>query len=146
MRLTEPDCHILVGSPREIASFKLMRLFDINCISLCIMDDADIVNTTSLIQEQITRPLKCKKILISSSSLAFASKYVENINNLVHNGDDGISQYFLKCGDVSVKFKAILSIYKCLVETNQQGIIFVQVRTMRTSSNEPNQLPKCTHQ
>lgn len=118
---------MLIGSPKEMASFKLMRIFDIEKISICVFDDADIVNTTALIKEQITRQLKCQKILVSSTSIAGATKYVGNLTMLLYEQNVKVEQYFLNCGDPSVKFKAILNIFHCLIEKNLQAIIFVQV-------------------
>lgn len=123
-------CHILVGAPADIIGFKMMRLFNIKDISLCVMDDADNIFATELFQNQIMKPL----ILHTSSRFVMLAahpfrpplvqrwKYVANLD--VPN----IKQYFLRVNNIADKLEAIIFIYKILKRTNTKGIVFCQVR------------------
>lgn len=47
--LKKLDCHVLVGTPKEMVSFQIMRLFNIEQITMCVIDDADAINTSKIV-------------------------------------------------------------------------------------------------
>lgn len=77
--LKKLDCHVLVGTPKEMVSFQIMRLFNIEQITMCVIDDADAINTSKIVQENIVLKLKaCRKILVSATSLRSAMVGIHN--------------------------------------------------------------------
>lgn len=126
------DCHVLVGSPKEMVSFKLMRLFNIEQVTLCVVDDADAVVTTNLIIDNIIKPLKmCRKVLISSTmgqtKVNFMVPYIAHSNNARAK----IFQGSAICKTNHEKLVAILTAYKAIAERNLQGIVFFEVKYSR---------------
>lgn len=123
-------CHILVGSPKEIVSFTIMRIFNIEKISMCVIDDADVVYTTNLMKDQVIKRLKtsCRKLMIT-----FSSGYHQLVRAPYALFDDkdfdiqvNIDHYYSKC-EVHTKFHIVEAVYAVLIEHHAQSIIFCSV-------------------
>lgn len=124
-------CHIVVGSPKEVVSLKIMRIFNIEDVSLCVIDDADVVCTTSLIKDHITNSVNnCRKILIASGgsySDVLARPYgVSNDREYLRDVNMNVEQYCIKC-PVATRFLVVETIHAMLVGKKAQGIIFCTV-------------------
>lgn len=54
----------MIGTPREIVSFKLLGLWKANQLKIVIFDDADMTATTELIKSQIIGilPTTCQQL------------------------------------------------------------------------------------
>lgn len=105
------DCHVVVGTPKELVSFKIMRIFNIEKITLCVFDDADTIITTKFVKDHVVKN-SCRKILVSS-----------NINKLdigfmvpydVHNDPTpmNVIQSYASCPSNCDKLQAILCAYE----------------------------------
>lgn len=120
------DCHILIGTPKEVAAFASVRVFNVENVSLLIADDADGVITTKLIQGQIMNRLKkCRKILLSAVSL---KSHVDGDYKLITvKRSSNISQHFMKMNDITEKFGVIMQVYNLLKTFGGQCIVFCNV-------------------
>lgn len=118
-------CHIIVGAPKEIVAYKIMRLFDVETISLCILDDADTINTTKLIQQHILNAVHGQIVMLAS--YRFRIHAVANCHFMEFSSPLNTKQYCLNVTDFSEKFEAISTIYNVLVKTKTKGIIFCNV-------------------
>lgn len=126
-------CHILVGTPKDLVSRKINRTFSIEKITMIVMDDADIVNTTQLVKQNVTKLVpNARKILLSAVSLDSAMHYIANCNTMVSHRDSmNVSQFSIKCPTIAEKFDAIVNIFQILRMTNDaQAIVFVNVNTI----------------
>lgn len=121
--------HVIVGTPKEIVAYRLMRLFDIEKIVLCILDDADAINTTKLIQQHILHQLQGQLIMLSS--YRFKLGPVTNCHRMEYLAPLNCIQYYLNVNDVCEKVEAIVEVYNVLVRTNTKGIIFCKVSTTK---------------
>lgn len=122
-------CHILVGAPKDIIGFKMMRLFNIEQISLCVLDDADTIYTTELFQKQIMQPLASNQLsrFVMLAAHRFQAPIVRKCEYIENLDDPNIKQYYLRANDVTEKLQAIIYIYKILKKTNTKAIVFCQV-------------------
>lgn len=121
-------CHILVGSPKEMVSLKIMRHFNIEQISLCVIDDGDVVCTTNLIKEHIIKNLEnCRLVLISSNVPAgILTPPYAMLNGRNCLLDMDVQQCYMKC-TVGTKFLVVESLHAMLLKENAQAIIFCSV-------------------
>lgn len=122
------DCHVLVGSPKEMVSFKIMRLFNIEQVTLCVFDDADAIVTTKLVKEHIIEPLNNRrKVLISSNiegtQIDFMMTYFFRSDIISVN----VKQCFAICPTNYEKLLAILTANEVIERLNVQGIVFFEV-------------------
>lgn len=124
-------CHILVGAPADIIGFRTMRLFNIEDISLCVLDDADKIYTTELFQKQIIKPLISRARFVMLSAHKFWPPIVRHYEYIENLDVPNIKQYFLQVEDIADKLQAIVFIYKILEQTNTKGIVFCQVSVFK---------------
>lgn len=62
-------CRILIGAPKEIVAFRIMRLFDYENITFCVFNDAESIITSQLVKQHIIQPLsdkKCRFVAVTS--------------------------------------------------------------------------------
>lgn len=122
-------CQVLVGTPKEVVSFKILRLFDIENVTMCILDDADTIVTTQLVKEQIVNAVKesCGFLLLqsghTSTKLDFFAPYDSSINICQQN----VEQFFVDCPSNVEKLKVALLMSMELIQLKLQGLIFVEV-------------------
>lgn len=120
---------VLVGTPKEMVSFKIMRLFNIEKVTLCVIDDADTIITSRLVKDQIVRALdKSCRILIVQSGLSttylnFIAPYDIHVDTCPLN----VEQFLVDCPSNVEKMKFALLVSKELARLNMQGFIFVEV-------------------
>lgn len=122
-------CHIIVGAPADIIGFKTMRLFNIEDISLCVLDDADKIYTTEIFQKQILKPLVSRQSsrIVMLASQEFRPPLVRNYQRIENLDNPNVKQYFLQIHDIADKLQAVILIYKMLKGKNSKGIVFCQV-------------------
>lgn len=111
-----------------MVSFKIMRLFNVEKITLCVVDDADTIVTSQLVKDQIMMALTKSRILIVQSAekglqLNFMAPYVQMKNDHPLN----VEQFFADCKSNVEKLKFAILFCKELIRNGQQGIIFVEV-------------------
>lgn len=101
---------ILIGTPKEMASLRILGGFDTDQIVLGIFDDADIEMTSDIVQTYLVKPLAAAQIVLTSATI--------NKNYGVHNAIevfvekeceilDNLSLYFIQCDDEYHKFKVM---------------------------------------
>ncbi|XP_055309062.1 DEAD-box helicase Dbp80-like [Sitodiplosis mosellana] len=124
------NCHVLVGTPKEMVSFKIMRHFNIEQISLCVFDDADTIVTTKLIKDHIIANLtQSRKVLMSSKiqfNINFAKPYAIKLDTTNVN----VKQCYTFCEDDGEKIIAVLAVNEILTTLKIQGIIFFETGEM----------------
>lgn len=137
--LKKLDCHVLVGTPKEMVSFQIMRLFNIEQITMCVIDDADAINTSKIVQENIVLKLKaCRKILVSATSLRSAMVGIHNCEIISGTEPKNMVQFFMKCPYPAMKLEAIQIVYKALVECGGKAIVFLNVIIQIFKCSIPN--------
>lgn len=108
------DCHILIGTPKEVAAFASVRVFNVENVSLLIAE-GQIMN----------RLKKCRKILLSAVSL---KSHVDGDYKLITvKRSSNISQHFMKMNDITEKFGVIMQVYNLLKTFGGQCIVFCNV-------------------
>lgn len=108
------DCHILIGTPKEVTAFASVRVFNVENVSLLIAE-GQIMN----------RLKKCRKILLSAVSL---ESHVDGDYKLITvKRSSNISQHFMKMNDITEKFGVIMQVYNLLKTFGGQCIVFCNV-------------------
>lgn len=118
--------HILVGTPKEISAYTMMRQFDIEKVKLCIFDDADEIMTTNIVKTNILNRLRnCKMVFLSATSL----RSVSTCDIIRYELPLKYTQFYIKTGnDITLKFDAVLDVYKNLMKCGSKAIVFCSVR------------------
>ncbi|XP_055326602.1 uncharacterized protein LOC129580317 [Sitodiplosis mosellana] len=123
------DGHIIVGTPKEIVSFSIMRNFNIEDIECIIIDDVDIVNTSDLFRSHVMGKLDRSALkMFIASQIHTAAPYGNDMEIVPEYGTRNITETFLNCADIVQKIKAIVTAYTVLVKYKSQGIIFFRTR------------------
>lgn len=124
------DCHVVVGTLKEVVSCKIMRNYNIEKVTLCVFDDADAIVTINLIKMHIIGNLtQCRKILMSSrirTNIDFMKPYTIQVDA----SPIKVKQCFANCNDDYEKLLAVLAVHEFLTSLNAQGIIFFEVRAI----------------
>lgn len=98
------DCHIIIGTPKEIVSLRLLGVFVTNSLKLVVFDDADSVAFSNLVKEQLIAklPTKCQKLFMSSHvNKLLGIGNVKEAKFLVDKTvwSKHIDNYFVKCNN-----------------------------------------------
>lgn len=120
---------MLVGTPKEMISFKMMRLFNIENATLCVFDDADTVVTTQLVKDHIVDAVNdsCRILLIHSGNASLKFDVIAPYDLHVNVCEQNIEQYFVDCPSNVEKLKLALLLSHELIRWNFQALIFVEV-------------------
>ncbi|XP_011301683.1 DEAD-box helicase Dbp80 [Fopius arisanus] len=135
--------HIIIGTPGKALDWSLkFRFFDLNKITVFVLDEADVMIATQGHQDQCIRihkmlPKTCQIMFFSATYekavMDFAEIIVDSpmIIRLLKEEEclDNIKQFYVNCQDMDEKYDAITTIYTNLTG---QAIIFCQTR--RTAS------------
>lgn len=116
--------HIVAGTPKEVASFSLMRIIDIEKLSLCIIDDADETYTTDVVKSCIANRLRCRTVMMSATSLK--SVLDRDYASVCTTISSSTKSFFIKT-EVTDKLQCIMNVYKMLMDSNAKAIIFCNV-------------------
>lgn len=140
-------CHILVGAPADIIGFKKLRVFSIEKITMCVLDDTEKIYSTDLFQSQVLRPLvmHTSARFVMLSAIPFRPPVVPKWTYIQNLDAPNIKQHFLRVDDIAGKLQAIIFIYKILEKTKTKGIVFCQVsyrHWMNLNSILPTNNPK----
>lgn len=125
------DCHIIVGTPKEIASCRILGYFEMKKIVLAIFDDADVITTTDLVQRHILRqlPANCQKMYISATSNMASLRYFTRTDTIKHispiNIPTTIEHHTIECD--TDKYEKLLSIVHSIVKHRGKVIVFCSV-------------------
>lgn len=122
-------CHVLVGTPKEMVSFKVMRLFSIENVTLCVFDDADTVITTTLVKDHVVNSVKdsCRILLIHSGKSSLQLDFIAPYEIHVNVDELNVEQFFVDCPSNVEKLKMALLLSHELIRLKLQGFIFVEV-------------------
>lgn len=102
---------VIIGTPKELVSLRILGGFDIGLIKVAIFDEADSVVTTDMVQRHLLKPLAsaASQVVLSSTTISSNCK-VENSIPLRLMSDDetipSLSEFFIKCVDDHHKFDA----------------------------------------
>lgn len=129
MRLGEKlDAQIIVGTPKEIVSFSIMRQFNIEDIEYIIVDDVDLVNTSDLFRFHVMEKLASSSVkMFIASQLRTSTTYSSRMEVISEPGNRNITETYLKCASITQKIRAIVSAYTVLKKYNAQGIVYFRV-------------------
>lgn len=122
-------CHVLVGTPKEIVSFKVLRLFDIENVTMCVFDDADTIVTTQLVKDNIVDAVKnsCRNFVIQSGKISMKLDFIAPYEIHANVCQQNVEQFFADCPTNVEKLKFALLMSLELVQLKLQGFIFVEV-------------------
>lgn len=107
-----------------------MRVFNIENISLCVFDDADIVSSTDLMKQQIVNSLdsECRKLVISfNSGFEYGSIVKPPYTAFKGENELNVDQCYMKC-EFATKIRIIAKIHDILAQHHAQAIIFCSVK------------------
>lgn len=102
--------HIVVGTPKDISSCRILGFYDLKKIELTVMDDADMIATSHNFVDHVLKqlPEKCQRI---ASSPLYNDNCLSNFNvqtlwikssELTH-----IKQFFVNSSDLNEKCRYI---------------------------------------
>ncbi|CAD1476007.1 unnamed protein product, partial [Heterotrigona itama] len=136
--------HIIIGTPGKVLDWAVkFKFFNLNKISVFVLDEADVMIATQGHQDQCIRihnttyrqlPRTCQMMFFSATYEPEVMKFAEIIVNnpliirLLKEEEslDNIKQYYVKCKDLDEKYAAITNIYGVI--TIGQAIIFCHTR------------------
>lgn len=117
---------IVVGTPKEIATARILGLFDMNKMEMVAIDDGDIITTAKLFIENILQPSQtfCQIFMVSSMFNANSMKHIE-LPAVIQFGSGGdipvnIKEFFVKCETKEEKYSAVANIYQQVVRSISQ--------------------------
>lgn len=118
--------HILFAAPREALNAK--HLIQFSQITLTVIDEADVVTTTRAVKDQLMRPLRHSKKLLTSNTTNKATEFMNDFKIVKHNIPIRIVHSYIRCQEVS-KAVAVVNVCKTLrdVIPNAQCIVFCRV-------------------
>lgn len=131
--------HVIIGTPGKVLDWAIkFRAFDLQKITVFVLDEADVMIAQQGHQDQCTRLHKnlsnqCQMMLFSATWDQRIMEFAEHIIaapitiKLKKEEEvlDNIKQYYVKCRDQNSKYEAISNIYGVI--TIGQAIIFCHV-------------------
>ena len=101
------DAHIVIGTPKELVSMRILGGFQMDKIKFAAFDDADVIVTSDMVQRHLINPLAHAQIVLSSTTIC--SNYgIENpITARLQPNDEilnNLSFNFVRCDDEYKKF------------------------------------------
>ncbi|XP_067217178.1 DEAD-box helicase Dbp80 isoform X2 [Linepithema humile] len=147
--------HIIIGTPGKVLDWgQKFKFFDLNKISVFVLDEADVMIATQGHQDQCIRihkllPRTCQMMFFSATYerevMEFAEIIVSNplVIRLLREEEslDNIKQYYIQCKNSEEKYAAITNIYGVI--TIGQAIIFCH--TKKTASWLAEKMTKDGH-
>lgn len=121
--------HVLVGTPKEMISFKMMRLFNIEKVTMCVFDDADTVVTTQLVKDHIIHAADnaCRFMLMHSGRTSTKFDFMSPYEIHTSVCEPNVEHFVVDCPSYIEKLKMALLMSQELSRSNLQGLIFVEV-------------------
>lgn len=126
--LQKIEAQLVIGTPKEVASFVIMRQFNIESVRLLMLDDAEVINTSELVKKNVTDKLgpNSVKIFTSLHSTGLAMRG-HCFKILEEHSVPNITKIYIMCNDTVKKIHAIVDVYRLLQTSNAQCIIFCRV-------------------
>lgn len=129
--VTHLDSHILIGTPKELASFRMLNVFNMKKLSIIVFDDADRVVPSTYTKGHLMNAIdsKCQTLIMSSFRMScFAINDIPNVLRCElfansHPFPANIEHFFIECMDEKTKYKMLY----CLCSLNGKMIIFFHV-------------------
>lgn len=128
------DCHIIVGTTKEMVAFRLLNVYDLNNLAVAIIDDSDLVVTLPLLKTNIIDPLpkSCQKIYVLSFDWRPKNEFKAQIQTRLIFTDSiypqNITDYFVKLQNPSDKLGIIRTVCsEVSVSSRAQAIVFFTV-------------------
>lgn len=139
--------HVIIGTPGKVLDWSLkFRAFDLSKMNVFVLDEADVMIAQQGHQDQCIRLHKnlsknCQMMLFSATYekkvMEFAELMVSSPITIRLKKEeevlDNIKQYYVKCRDQDVKYRAISNIYGVI--TVGQAIIFCHVGFILVRAN-----------
>lgn len=126
--LQKIEAQLVIGTPKEVASFVIMRQFHIESISLLMLDDAEVINTSELVKKNVTDKLDSNSVKIFTSlHVSGLAMRGHQFKILEERSVPKITKVYMMCNDIVNKIHAIVGVYKLLQTSNAQCIIFCRV-------------------
>lgn len=106
-----------------------MRLFNIEKITLCVIDDADTIVTTQLVKGHIIHALEkpCRILVVQSGKNSTHLDFLAPYDIYANFPQLNVEQFFADCPSNVEKMKFALLLSQELVRMKIQGFIFVEV-------------------
>lgn len=127
----DKECHVIVGTPKEIAAFRILGYFNLHRIIVSIFDDGDVITTTKLLNQHILvqLPANCQKIHVSATSNQASLLHFMRDDTITYICSDEIpatvGHYTIKCVN---KFQKLFSIVGDILKHREKVIVFCNVR------------------
>lgn len=109
--------HVIIGTPKEIATYRILGLFDVKKIQMAVFDDGDIVATSHLVIDHVVRhlPPNCQKILFSATLNNASLKHFEDASvlRLLRENElqENVHQTYCVCTNLAEKLNVINAIF-----------------------------------
>lgn len=103
------DEHILVGTPKEIATLRILGGFDMDDVETIFFDDADIIVTTDIVQRHLMNGKPGQQIVFATATqTAKMTRHLMNSATFLDINEecdifDTVAQHFIKCEDFDHK-------------------------------------------
>lgn len=135
------EAQMIISTPKEIASLRILGKFGIKNISLAIFDNSDTVLTTHLVVEHLLLQLRASTtkiaVTVEGSNLSEALKKYATGNSfkkayiLTEGAYQYNKQFLIKCfeSDFEEKLKITADLVAFATEKSFQTIIFCNVST-----------------
>lgn len=132
--------HIIVATPKELASFRVLGGFEIDEIVLAVFDDADLIVTSDIVQRHLLIPLLEKCQVVLSSTTIGQHNIAQAINVNIQPEEElpsNLTIFFYVCNGNLEKFSATRLIIDGIHRKFNSGgiIIFCNVRFSRILPN-----------
>lgn len=109
--------HVIVGTPKEIVTYRILGLFDVKKIQMAVFDDGDVVATSHLVIDHVVRHLQpsCQKILFSATLNNASVKHFERpvVMRLLRENElqENVHQTYAVCANLAEKLDVIYGIF-----------------------------------
>lgn len=103
------NAHILVGTPKELVSMRILGGFDMEKVNCAVFDDADVVVTSDMVQRHLVKALSHAQVVLTSTTICSDYGIRDPISIRLLPSEEvlvNVSLFFIKCSDNVHKFDA----------------------------------------
>lgn len=128
------SCHIIIGTPKEMATLVSSGNLITNNIGLLLFEDADVTASTDLVKRQILEHINCQTVAISS---VFTGRTIRQYEEMFPNANvlhldsnrplNKIINTSIECREQN-KNTILMQILGTLKNENAKAVIFCNVR------------------
>lgn len=109
------DNHVIIGTPKALAAFRMLNVFDMKKLAIIIFDDADRVLPSIYVKDHLMNaiPKQCQTLFMASSKISTLG--ISDMKHMELFVDDkpflpNIQHFFINCVDDDAKFKMLQSL------------------------------------